>query len=157
MKLFKRWLRRFRFEPDGDDGRFRGKLFEMRWEHPEKRFDVVRRLGNFESMLVTALVRRGGSVRWRIAENNFELQFAGDEMERVQPDRKLLKKAPQHEEERLARLNFIFEFEPFLERFPDRDELEQPRRFSGGAFPKLNANRSKPGRDRFFFQHRELA
>src|SRR5256714_15202259 len=147
MKLFKRWLRRFRFEPDGDDGRFRGKIFEMRVEHPEKRFDVVRRLGNFESMLVTALV----------AENNFELQFAGDEMERVHPDGKLLKKAPQHEEERLARFNFIFEFRRFLERFPDWHELQQPCRLSPGAFPKLHADRPEPGRNRFFFQSRALA
>ena len=129
----------------------------MRVEHPEKRFDVVCRLGNFESVRVTALVRRGGSVRWRIAENNFKLQLAGDEMERVQPHGKLLEKSPQHEEERLARLNFIFEFEPFLERFPDRHEFEQPRRFSRGAFPKLDANRAEPGRDRFFFQRRKLA
>jgi len=36
------------------------KIFEMRVEHPEKRFDVICRLGNFESVRCNCLVRRGG-------------------------------------------------------------------------------------------------
>ena len=66
-------------------------------------------------------------------------------------------KPAQHEEQRLARFDFVFELERFLERFANRDKLEQPRLFSGGAFPKLDSNRSESRRDRFFFQGRELA
>src|SRR6478672_6671948 len=104
MKLFERRLGRFGLEPDGNDRRFRSKIFQVRVKHPEKRFDVVRRLGNFESVRVAVLV----------AENNFELELADDEMDRVQSQGKLLEKPAQHEEERLARFDFVFEFERFL-------------------------------------------
>src|SRR5438270_7992377 len=85
MKLFERRLGRFRLERDGSDRRFRRKIFKMRMQHPEKRFDIVRWLGDFKPVRITALVRRGGSVRWRIAENDFELELTRHEMERVQP------------------------------------------------------------------------
>src|ERR1051326_896338 len=147
MELFERRFGRFRLEPDRNDGRLRGKIFQMRVEHPEKRFDVVRRLGNFEPVRVTALV----------AENNFELKLTRDKMKRAEPHGKLLEKPLQHEEKRLARFDFVFELECFLERFPDRNELEQPHPFFGGAFPKLNSDRPEPSRDRFLLERGELA
>jgi hypothetical protein len=116
-------------------------------EHPEKRFDVVGRLRDFESVRVTVLV----------TESNFELELAGHEMERAQPDEKLLEKPAKHEQERLARFDFVLELERFFERFADRDELQQASGFSGGAFPKLDANRSEAGRHVFFLESGKLA
>src|ERR1051326_9432936 len=87
MELFERRFGRFRLEPNRNDGRLRGKIFEMRVEHSEKRFDVVRRLGDFEPVRVTAL----------FAENNFELQLTRDKMKRAEPHGKLLEKPVQHE------------------------------------------------------------
>jgi len=116
-------------------------------EHPEKRFDVVRRLRDFESVGVTALV----------AKSDFELELARDEMERTQPDGKLLEKAAKHEEERLARFDFVLELEQFFERFPDGHELEKPRRFSSRAFPELDSDRSEAGGNVFASEGGELA
>src|SRR5437763_10532148 len=78
-------------------------------------------------------------------------------MERAKPPGKLLKKPAEHEEERLARLDFVFEFKYFLERFAERHELEEPGCFSRGAFPKLQTNRPEPRRNRLFLEGRELA
>src|SRR5437868_6789869 len=119
----------------------------MRVEHPKEDFHVVARLGNFEPVRVTAL----------ITKRNFELQFAHNEMKRGESNGKLLKKPAEHEEKRLARFDFVFELERFLERFPDRHELEQPGCFAGGPFPELNPDRSKAGRNRFLLDCRELA
>src|SRR4051812_9737117 len=114
MKLLEGGLGCFRFQRNGNDRRLGSKIFQVRVQHSEQRFDVIRRLGNLESVDVIALV----------AECDLELQLADDEMNRVEPHRKLLKKPAEHEEERLARLNLRFEFEGLLERFTDRDEFQ---------------------------------
>src|SRR5215210_4346248 len=99
-------------------------------EHPKEHFDVIGRFRNFKPMLIRALV----------AKPDLKLQLACHEMEGLEPHRKLLQKTAQHEKERLARLDFIFELECFFERIRDADELEQTCPLAVGTFPKLKAN-----------------
>ena len=146
MELFERRFGRVGLEGDGHDGRLGSEILEMRVQHPEKNFDVVGRLGDFEPVRVTAFV----------AKNNLETQIAHHEMKPAEPHGKLLEKPAKHEEERLARLDFIFELERFLERFPDRHELEEPRGFPRRAIPQLHPDWPQPRGDCFFFQGREL-
>src|SRR3954465_7339348 len=147
MELLKRRLGCFRLEADSDDRRYGSKIFQVRLQHPEKRFDVVGRLGDLKPVRVTVLV----------AESDFELELARHQMESAKSNGKLLEKPSQYKEKRFAGFNFVFEFERFFKRFAKRDELEQARCFSGSPFPKFDPNRPEPGGNCFLFESGELA
>jgi hypothetical protein len=48
----------------------------MRLEHAEENLDIVGRLRNFEATFVMLLVRRGGSVLWRIRKRDPRVNFS---------------------------------------------------------------------------------
>ena len=115
---------------------FRFKILQMRVEHPKEKIDIVGRLRNFENALVCLLVRRSESVPWRIGKSDPQSQFLCDEIDRTQPQRELLQKAAQHEEERLGGFDFVFELEALVERFRRLNKFEQPIRLPIRSFPK---------------------
>src|SRR5476649_2687646 len=91
----------------------------MRVQHPKKHFAVIARFRNFKMMPVRVLV----------AEGDLQLELTRDEVEGFEPERELLQKTAQNEEQRLDRFDFIFELERFLEKLRHRNELEETRRF----------------------------
>jgi len=125
-------------------GDFRmGKIFEMRsccGGNPKSVSTYLSAFGNFESVRVTALVRRGGSVRWRIAENNSSCSSlatrwsAFSRTENCWRNRRRMKRSG-------SLVSIHFEFEPFLERFRTGTSLSSRVVFPRGAFLKLDADR----------------
>jgi hypothetical protein len=141
------WSRRDCRQANGYDRMLGRKGLEMRFEHPEKHLHVSRRLRNFKMPLVVRFVRK----------RNYQRQFFGDEIMCAEPLLQLLEKTPQHEEQRLARLDFMLEVEMFCERFARLHQLQGATRFTGGAFPHAHAFGAEPRRDILFSKRGEIA
>ena len=119
----------------------------MRVQHPEQKIDIVGRLRNFEDAFVNLFVRRGGSVPpygGRIRKSDSQGQFFCDQIDRAQSQRELLQKAAQHEQQRLSRFDFMFEFEALLERLRWLNKFQEPSRRAICSFPKPKCFRAKP-------------
>ena len=86
----------------------------MRLEHAKQKIDIVCRLRNFENAFVNLFVR----------ERDLQSQFFCDEINCAQPHCELLQKTAQYEQERLGCFNFIFKFEPLLERLRGSNQFE---------------------------------
>ncbi len=113
---------------------FRFKILQVCLEHPEEKIDIVARLRDLENALVTLLTRK----------TDAERQFFRDQIDRAQPQRELIQKPAEHEEQRLGGLDLMIELKTFLERFRWLNKFQQARRGAIGAFPKPDGVGAEP-------------
>src|SRR3984893_17373983 len=124
----------------------RFKILQMRVQHPKEKIDIVGRLRNFESALVSLLVRK----------TDPQGDFFGDEIDRSQPQRELLQKPAQHEKQRLGSLNLVFEFKALIKRLRRLNKFQEARRCSIGPFPKPDGIGAEPVSKFLFIQGSKL-
>src|SRR5436309_2112265 len=126
---------------------FRFKILQVRLEHSKEKIDIVGRLRDFENALVSA--SRTG-ICLIIRKSDPQRQLARDEINRAQPERELLEKPAEDEEQRLGGLDLVIELKTFVERFRRLNKFEQAIRGSVRPFPKCDGIIPKP-RPQFFF------
>src|SRR6266403_2279102 len=113
---------------------FRFKILQVRLEHSKEKIDIVARLRDLENALVTLLTRK----------TDAERQFFRDEIDPAQPQRELLQKPAEHEEQRLRCFDLMIELKTFLERFRRLNKFQQPRCRFICPFPKPDCVGAEP-------------
>src|SRR5438128_7794440 len=103
---------------------FGSKILQVRLEHAKEKINIVGRLRDFENALVTLFARLGGSMLWRIGKGDLQGEFFCDQINRSQPNREMLEKTSEHENQRFGIFDLVFKLEVFLEQFRRPNQFE---------------------------------